>query len=143
MSNFDLLKWCKYLEISINNVLSRNVTVPHNHKLTIFIYNLEPHYMSGSHWVTTYVRDGVINYCDSFGMPPFQEIVNRAKKKNLTLLHQNQQIQHLNTTTCGYFCLYFLNEMHKGNDYFNLLQVFDFDTNKNEKFIEKYFTNIK
>ena len=49
MSNFDLLKWCKYLEIPINNVLSRDVTVPHNHKLTIFIYNLEPHYMSGSH----------------------------------------------------------------------------------------------
>ena len=93
--------------------------------------------------MTTYVRDGVINYFDSFGMPPFQEIVNHAKKKNLTLSHQNQQIQHLNTTTCGYFCLYFLNEMHKGNDYSNLLQVFDFDANKNEKFIEKYFTNIK
>ena len=143
MSNFDLLKWCKYLEIPINNVLSRDVIVPHNHKLAIFIYNLEPHYMSGSHWVTTYVRDGVINYFDSFGVPPFQEIVNHAKKKNLTLLHQNQEIQHLNTTTCGFFCLYFLNEMHKGNDYFDLLQVFDFDTNKNEKFIEKYFTNIK
>ena len=141
MSNFDLLKWCKYLKIPIN-VLSRDVTVPHNHKLAIFIYNLEPSYMSGSHWVTTYVRDGVINYFDSFGMPPFQEIVNHAKKKNLTLLHQNQQIQHLNTTTCGYLCLYFLNEMHKGNDYFDLLQVFDFGTNKNEKFIEKYFTTL-
>ena len=142
MSNFDLIDWCKYLEIPINNVLSRDVTVPHNHKLAIFIYNLEPSYMSGSHWVTTYVRDGVINYFDSFGMYPFQEIVNHAKKKNLTLLPQNQQIQHLNTTTCGYFCLYFLNEMHKGNDYFDLLQVFDFDTNKNEKFIEKYFTSL-
>ena len=141
--NFDLLKWCKYLKIPINNVLSRDVTVPHNHKLTIFIHNLEPHYMSGSHWVTTYVGDGVINYFDSFGMYPFQEMVNHAKKKNVTLLHQNQQIQHLNTTKCGYFCMYFRNEMHKGNDYFNLLQVFDFDTNKNEKFIEKYFTNIK
>ena len=57
MSNFDLLKWCKYLEIPINNVLA------------IFIYNLEPSYMSGSHWVTTYVEDNVINYFDSFGMP--------------------------------------------------------------------------
>ena len=81
MSNFDLLEWCKYLEIPINNVLSRDTKAPHNHKLAIFIYNLEPSYMSGSHWVTTYVRDGVINYFDSFGMPPFQEIVNHAKKK--------------------------------------------------------------
>ena len=84
--------------------------------------------MSGSHWVATYV----INYFDSFGMPPFQEIVNHAKKKNLTLLHQNQQIQNLYTTTCGYFCLYFLNEIYNGGkpSYFDLLQVFVDDTNK-------------
>ena len=142
MSNFDLLEWCKYLKIPINNVLSRDTKAPHNHKLAIFIYNLEPSYMSGSHWIATYVEDNVINYFDSFGLPPFQEKVNHAKKKNLTLMHQNQQIQNLYTSTCGYFCLYFLNEMHKGTDYFDLLQVFDFDTDKNEKFIEKYFTNI-
>jgi len=93
--------------------------------------------------VATYVKDNVINYFDSFGMPPFQEIVDYAKKKNLTLLHQNQQIQNLYSSTCGYFCLYFLNKMHKGVDYFDILQVFSFDTNENEKFIEKYFTNIE
>jgi len=53
MSNFDLLEWCKYLKIPINNVLSRDVTVPHNHKQAIFIYNLEPSYTSGSHWIAT------------------------------------------------------------------------------------------
>ena len=142
MSNFDLLDWCKYLKIPIKNVLSRDQTVPHQHKLALFIYNLEPHYMSGSHWVTTYVRDGTINYFDSFGMPPFQELVNHAKEKNLNLLHQNRQIQNLYTTTCGYFCLYFLNEMHKGVDYFDLLQVFSFDTEENEKFIEDYFSKL-
>ena len=124
MSNFDLLEWCKYLKIPINNVLSRDAKVSHNHRLAIFIYNLEPSYMSGSHWIATYVRDGVINYFDSFGMPPFQGMVNHAKRKNLTLLHQNQQIQNLYSSTCGFFCLYFLNKMHKGNSYFDLLQVF-------------------
>ena len=142
MSNFDLLDWCKYLKIPIKNVLSRDQTVPHQHKLALFIYNLEPHYMSGSHWVTTYVRDGTINYFDSFGMPPFQELVNHAKEKNLNLLHQNHQIQNLYTTTCGYFCLYFLNEMHKGISYFDLLQDFSFDTEENEKFIEKYIKRL-
>jgi len=117
--------------------------VPHNHKEALFIYNLEPSYMNGSHWVSSYVKDNVINYFDSFGMPPFEEIVDHAKKKNLTLLHQNQQIQNLYSSSCGYFCLYFLNEIHKRVDYFDLLQVFSFDTNENEKFIEKYFTNIE
>ena len=98
--------------------------------------------MSGSHWVATYVKDNVINYFDSFGMAPFQEILDHAKERNLTLLHQDQQIQNLYITTCGYFCLYFFNEMHKGTDYFDLLQVFSFDTNRNKKLIENYFKKL-
>ena len=143
MSNFDLIKWCEYLNIPINNVLSRDESSPHNHLQALFIYNLEPSYMSGSHWVATYVKNGIINYFDSFGMPPFQEIVNHAKRKNLTLLHQSDQIQNLLTTTCGYFCLYFLNEMKNGLSYYNLLKVFNsHNTMENEKYIENYFKII-
>lgn len=144
MSNFELLEWCKYLKIPINNVVSRDSKIPNNHQQALFIYNLEPSYMSGSHWVATFVKNGVINYFDSFGMPPFQEIVNHAKKKDVTLLHQNNQIQNLYTTTCGYFCLYFLNEMNKGTSYYDLLSVFDINNTMNdEKFIEKYFLYVK
>ena len=143
MSNYDLLKWCQYLNIPMNNVLSRDETVPHNHKQALFIYNLEPSYMSGSHWVATYVKNGIINYFDSFGMPPFQEIVNHAKRTNMTLVHQSDQIQNLLTTTCGYFCLYFLNEMSKGRSYYDLLKVFNsHNTMENEKYIENYFKII-
>ena len=151
MSNYDLLDWCKYLNIPINNVLSREESSPHNHMQALFIYNLEPSYMSGSHWVATYVKNGdreaigkpIINYFDSFGMPPFQEIVNHAKRTNMTLLHQSDQIQNLLTTTCGYFCLYFLNEMNKGTSYYDLLKVFNsHNTMENEKYIENYFKII-
>ena len=143
ISNYDLLKWGKYLNIPIKDVLSRDETVPHNHMQTLFIYNLEPSYMGGSHWVATYVKNGIINYFDSFGMPPFQEIVNHAKTKNMTLLHQSDQIQNLLTTTCGYFCLYFLNEMSKGRSYYDSLKVFNIhDTIKNEKYIENYFKTM-
>lgn len=61
MSNFDLMDWCKYQKIPINSALSRDQTVPHNHKLGISIYNLELSYMSGSHWVANYVKDNIIN----------------------------------------------------------------------------------
>jgi len=87
MSSFDLVDWCKHLNIPIRNVLSREQKLSHNYQLAILMYSLEPAYMSGSHWVATYVRDNVISYFDSFGMPPFQQIV--AKKKNLTLLHKS------------------------------------------------------
>ena len=65
------------------------------------------------------------------------------RERMLTLLHQDQQLQNLYSSTCGYFCLYFLNEMNKGVDYFDLLQVFRKDTNYNEKFIEKYFKKLE
>ena len=45
MSNFDLLEWCQYLKMPIKNVLSRDETVPHNHKLSLFISNLESSYI--------------------------------------------------------------------------------------------------
>ena len=132
------------MNIPINALLSRDETVPHGHKMGIFIYNLEPSHISGSHWVTTYVKNDKINYFDSFGMPPFQEIVNHARRNNKTLLYlQNDQIQHMKTTTCGYFCLHFLNEMNKGVSYYDLLKVFDIhDMMKNEQFLEQYFKNI-
>ena len=42
MSNFDLLEWCKYLKIPTNNVLSRDLKVPPNHKQSLFVYYLQP-----------------------------------------------------------------------------------------------------
>ena len=97
MTNYDLVNWCSFLNIPIKDVLSRGESVLHNHKLVLLIYNLEPSYMSGRYWVATYIKDNVINYFDSFGMAPFQEIANHAKRKNLTLLHQSDQIQNIKT----------------------------------------------
>ena len=46
LSNHDLMKWCKYLNIPINDVLSRNENVHITINRRLFIYNLEPAYMS-------------------------------------------------------------------------------------------------
>ena len=51
--------------------------------------------MSGSHWVAIYTKNNTINYFDSFGLQPFQEIVNHAKNQNLTLIHQSNQLQNM------------------------------------------------
>ena len=69
------------MQITINDVLSKNENASHNHKQALFICNLEPAYMSGSHWVATYVKNGVNNYFDSFGMPPFKKLSTMQEKK--------------------------------------------------------------
>ena len=88
-------------------------------------------------------ENGIINYFDSLACLLFKKYVNHAKRTNMTLLHQSDQIQNLLTTTCGYFCLYFLNEMSKGRSYYDLLKVFNsHNTMENEKYIENYFKII-
>lgn len=127
----------------INDVLSRDETVPHSNSFGLSINNLELSDMSGSRRVAAFVKSNIINYFNSFVMLPFQEIVNHARGKNKTLLHQNNQIQNIKTTTCCYFCLNFLSEMTEGNSYYDLLKVFDIhNTMKNKKFLEQYFKNV-
>ena len=83
---------------------------------------------------------------NTFSLPGWASLSNcqleYGNDCNLTLLHQNNQIQNINATTCGYFCFYFLNEMSKGTTYYDLLDVFNIhDTMKNEQFIGRYFKN--
>ena len=47
---------------------------------------------------------------------PFSRDFKHAKRENLILLHQNNQIQNLNTTTVVIFVFVFVfNEMKKGH----------------------------
>ena len=45
---------------------------------------------------------------------PFSRDFKHAKRENLILLHQNNQIQNLNTTTVV-IIIFFFNEMNKGH----------------------------
>ena len=49
--------------------------------------------MSGNHWVATYLKNNVINYFDSFGMPPFQELVNHANLIRILHIDEIQGVQ--------------------------------------------------
>ena len=48
-------------------------------------------------------------------------------------------IQNIYSVRCGYYCLYFLDNIRR-KSFYDCLKVFKFDTQKNEIFIKKYFT---
>lgn len=59
------------------------------------IFNLDPHYMSGSHWVSLYIdlNKCGIYYFDSYGLPPNKEIIvliERIKKQGNDMLISNK-----------------------------------------------------
>lgn len=105
-------------------------------KFSTFIANLDPHTLPGSHWVAIFFRNKKAYYFDSYGFPPSNKKILHFLKTNSNCVFYNRiTFQDVYTTTCGYFCLYFL---------FQCVREFDMDDldlnnkKKNELFIRKF-----
>lgn len=110
-----------------------------------FIFNTDPHYKSGSHWIALFldIPKNIIFFFDSTGDP----IPNQVKKLCNRIIEQGKELDiklkyddNLNhnhqksNTECGVFCLYFiislLTEKHNTN-YFKTKNI-------NDDYIEKF-----
>jgi len=89
------------------------------------IYNLDPHYKSGSHWVATFVdlKKNRCLYFDSYGLKPPKQILTfmswvskQDASKTMPLMYSSRRIQYKNTE-CGVYCLYFLIRMIHGDEF--------------------------
>lgn len=89
------------------------------------IFNLDPHYLEGSHWVALFIniKKAEIFYFDSNGDPTPKEVKRLIKK----IMKQGQKhgihfrsdsnhgVDHqLENTECGIYCLYFIIELLTG-----------------------------
>jgi len=89
-----------------------------NNKTNIgIIFNLDPHYKTGSHWVCMFINlnEKYIFFFDSNGDPiPYQikklkdKIIKQCLQKKIRLkYYDNENIEHQSTNTeCGMYCLY-------------------------------------
>ena len=89
------------------------------------IYNLDPHYKSGSHWVATFVdlKKNRCMYFDSYGYKPPKQILtfmswvsNQDKTRKMPLMYSSRRVQYKNTE-CGVYCLYFIIQMLMGAEF--------------------------
>ena len=140
LSNFDLLKWVDFLKIkNFKGIFSRD-SKDHLHKTGSCIINLDDKIGNGTHWVATDIKGKNVFYFDSFSMPPPIEFVSYAKRIGKQIIfNSGHPIQELQSVRCGYYCLYFLNEIRK-KSFYDVLKVFSLnDPMKNERFIKIYF----
>ena len=140
LSNADLLKWVKFLKIpNFKGIFSRD-SKDHLHKTGSCIINLDDEIGNGTHWVATNIKGKNIFYFDSFSIPPPIEFLKYAKKiKKEIIFNAGQPIQDIKSVRCGYYCLYFLNEIRK-KSFYDVMEVFSLnDPMKNERFIKIYF----
>ena len=90
------------------------------------IFNLDPHYLDGSHWVALFidVTKKIIFFFDSNGEPVPDEVMRlvkkikrQGKKHNISFkFDSNEGVEHqLKNTECGIYCLYFIIQLTKNN----------------------------
>ena len=121
LSNFDILKIAKHLEIpNFKGVFTRDQLPEKIGNRESGIVNFNTSKEPGSHWVA-YFRDGNQKiYFDSFGQVIPTEIEKYLKTKeeyqnNLPVIQRNTDIvQEPNTVICGHLCLYVLDNLSKG-----------------------------
>lgn len=105
------------------------------------IINLDDSGNEGTHWTACYKRGGKIYYYEPYGMPFPEEL--KHKNKNNIFIYNTGHHQLTTSKTCGWFCIYFINEMEHGKDFYDVIMFFDVNNqNANEKLIEKYFKKV-
>jgi len=87
------------------------------------VYNLDPHFKGGSHWVATYIdiKHHRCLYFDSYGMKPPPQIARfmqwlTTHDSKMTLTYNSKRIQFKNTE-CGMYSIYFIIRMLMGDEF--------------------------
>ena len=89
-----------------------------------YVINLNGH----SHWTCLYKNGNQFCYYDSFGFQPPQELEDRIED----YFWNNKDIQDLNSTACGYYCVAFMRMVKSLRDFERFVNLFDKDTRKND-----------
>ena len=104
--------------------------------------------VSGSHWVSLFVKGQNCVYFDSYGVEPPLEVIQFTKHKNMVF--NKDRIQSLNQNCCGYYAVAFLhfmtnNKMNLKSRLFMFCKPFVLDPNllsKNDNILQQYLKNI-
>ena len=131
----------------------------HNKYQLGIIFNTDPHYLSGSHWVAVYINISENSekygfyYYDSNAQKPstyiikfFNQIKSQLKQKKITLKTRKEFVININTkkhqfknTECGMFSINFIVNMLKRQNTFEMVCNSEISDDKVFKLRDKYF----
>jgi hypothetical protein len=104
---------------------------------------------NGTHWTALIIRNDTALYFDSFGAPPSTEIIDFVKKrKNIHLAFNNEIIQDLKSSNCGYYCLALIlyvkhhSSIPLTQSAEDFTKLFMDDTKQNDGILQQFFKNI-
>lgn len=140
----DILTLCRLacsdtqIKNTFGGVFSSDLLPKRIEKFSTFIVNLDPHTMSGSHWIALKFNatEKSVRVFDSYGKPPTNKNILDFCRRNANSVYYNDVcFQSAFTNTCGHFCLYFL---YCSTRFLNLDELSRTNKKQNEKFIASF-----
>ena len=112
LSNLDLIDYCKKLKIQLNGIYSKDIFNTIKPQLGCYIINLQDSNKgNGTHWTCLIIKSkSSCIYFDSFGITMPYDLICFVKRLNpkMKIYYSIDQIQHIDSIYCGWFCLFFL-----------------------------------
>lgn len=78
------------------------------------IVNTDSSKEPGSHWIGLYARGEILEYFDSYGLGPLMPDIIKFTKKFKQVIFNSVQVQDIESTLCGEYCIFFLKKRFKG-----------------------------
>lgn len=107
----------------------------------VWVINLESTTQGdGTHWTLCYPYSNALVYVDPFGEPPAQCVCDWMKKSKRTCFYSDVDMQSLSSSSCGWWCIYMVEQLEKGRRPDVVLDGFTPDHfRQNEAFLRQYF----
>ena len=88
---------------------------------TFYIINLEDHNKGpGTHWTAFYYNQLKSIYFDPFGFVAPLDVQNKIKP----YIYNDDEIQNIDTSSCGFYCIAFIKFMHMKRNYKKAFKTF-------------------
>ena len=141
-SSDDLEALAKQMSLQYFKIYSTDLLPTRFPAHTNAIINVDRAEGDGTHWVAVHssVKQKQTIYFDPFGMLPDPVVLQWMKKGKRVTIGITTQLQHADASSCGYWCLYFLQQLEQGVLPAEILSKFSADDQeKNEKTLANLF----
>lgn len=116
-------------------------------KPAAYIVNTDNSRQRGRHWILIILcsdKDAI--FFDSYGLSPSAEIFPKEflhflKRNCETYSYQNKQLQDVDSSCCGHYCIFMLYHIARGMSYKKALHFFTDDFKRNDRTVEMFVTN--
>ena len=108
-------------------------------KPAALVVNTDPAHMPGTHWVCIYIENDRGEYFDSYGLPPTGDYFTNFLRNNCKKwIWNKKQLQSLDSTVCGQWCISFLTARGRGEGMEKFQQKFCENLEKNDSKISHF-----